>query len=543
MKKQFRLFIFLLALAIGISTVEAQEKKTVLEINSILNNTNCNLDLGDRNCTIEKNENNIATRIVSFSGRGCQFTSVQALAIGNYTLALSTFGYEESRINFEVTDGNKNKIIINAIHLKEKTTSLGEVTVYGNKKQFLKVESDKTTVNVKNNAMLNSGNSFDALKRLPGVIISPSRNLTLNGKDVKVYIDGAPSTLSGTDLENYLSSLPANTIEKVELIYNPGAAFDANSNGSVINIVTSSKHQKGVNASFNINYNFNKYQNPSPQILLNGKTKNLSWQTMFGYNHIKNEELVSNSQTFTSFSPVKTLFQDNFKINTYRNVYFRLGTNYKLGTKSNLLFNYNNTFADDRLVYLATTKGDGINFTDNEITKNKHSNHEISLQYNTKLDSLGKTLSVTAFVNTFNRNPINEAKPSINETNTSNIDFGLTNAYLKYDFAFPLKKMSFSINAGGKYNIIKVKDYGKYNNSNIANTIDFNYTENNLAFYTEARKKINKLNFNAGLRFEDFTSERLTSTTASKVKYHNTKLFPNASALYEINSQMNISAS
>jgi len=543
MKKIITVFVLILALLSGISSVQAQEKKTVLEINSTLHNTACNVDLGERNCVIEKKASNITTRIASFSGRGCQFTSDQTLSLGKYTMVLSGFGFEDERVNFEVTKSNKDKIIFNTVNLKDKITSLGGVTVYGSKKQYIKVEADKTTVSVKSNAMLNSGNSFDALKRLPGVIVSPSRNLSLNGKDVKIYIDGAPSTLNGTDLENYLSSLPANTIEKVELIYNPGAAFEANSSGSVINIVTSSKHQKGVNAIFNINYNFNKYQNPSPQILLNGKTKNLSWQTMLGYNHVMNEELVSISQTFTSFIPVKTLYQDNFKVNTYRNVYFRLGTNYKLSARSNLLFNYNNTFSNDKLVYQAATRGDGINFTDNGITNNKHSNHEISLQYSSKLDSLGRTLYITAFVNTFKRDPINEAKPSVNETNRSDIDFGLTNAYLKYDFSFPFKKSNFSFNTGGKYNSIKVRDRGNYNNSGIVNMIDFNYTENNLAFYAEARKKVNKLNFTAGLRFEDFNIERLASTVADKVKYNNTNLFPNASALYEINSHMNLSAS
>ena len=154
-----------------------------------------------------------------------------------------------------------------------KTSALKEVTVYGNRKQFLKVESDKTTVSVKDNPMLSTGTAFEAVKRLPGVITSPTGSLVLNGRSVMIYIDGAPSTLTGTDLQNYLSSLPANAIEKVELIYNPGAAFDANASGSIINIITSSKRLKGVNASFNINYNFNKYQKPSPQILFNGKEK------------------------------------------------------------------------------------------------------------------------------------------------------------------------------------------------------------------------------------------------------------------------------
>jgi iron complex outermembrane receptor protein len=146
----------------------------------------------------------------------------------------------------------------------------------------------------------------------------------LNSKNVAIYIDGAPSSLSGTDLQNYLSTLPANAIEKVELIYNPGASFDANASGSIINIITSSKRQKGINASFNINYNFNKYQKPSPQFLLNGKTKNLSWQTMIGYNYIDGENNTKSEQTFTSFTPVENLVQKTFTQTTNRNFYLEL---------------------------------------------------------------------------------------------------------------------------------------------------------------------------------------------------------------------------
>lgn len=426
---------------------------------------------------------------------------------------------------------------------KEKANLLNEVTIFGNKKQYIKVESDKTTVSVKDNAMLSSGSAFDAVKKLPGVITSPTGSLSLNGKGVTIYIDGSPSTLSGTDLQNYLSSLPANAIEKVELIYNPGASFDANSHGSIINIVTSSKRLKGVNATVNINYNFNKYQKPSPQIVLNGKEKNLSWQTMLGYNYIDSEETMVNSQTFTSFTPQKSLLQENKRVNTNRNAYFRLGTNYKLTSKSNLLFNYNGTLSNDRSVYDSKVSGISTDFYDSGITHNKNSNHEVSLQFKTKLDTLGRTFDIIGFANTFNRNPLNQSNTSTNQLNSSAIDFGLKNYYLKYDFAIPYEKMKFSINTGGKFNMIKVNDFGQYELNSNATTINFDYLENNLAFYAEARKKFNKFNFTAGIRFEDYKVTRQASTITDKIEYRNTNFFPNASALYELTQDMNISAS
>ena len=440
----------------------------------------------------------------------------------------------------------QNEVVKDSV--KSKTNELNEVQVYGNKKQFLKIESDKTTVSVKDNPMLSTGNAYEAVKKLPGVIASPTGGLSLNGRGVSIFIDGSPSTLSGSDLENYLSSLPASAIEKVELIYNPGAAFDANASGSIINIITSSKRLKGINASFNMNYNFNKYQKPSPQILLNGKEKNLSWQTMLGYNYIDQEERSINGQTFTWFNPDKNILQDKLTVSTNRNLYFRLGTNYKLNSKSNLLFNYNSNFANDRNVFDAETTGTGIpDYLNSGVTKTKSNNHEFSLQYKTKLDTIGKTLDITAFSNVFNRNPItksNAIENNIGSFNNGNIDFGLLNYYLKYDFTIPFEKLKLTLSTGGKFNTIKVDNTGKYNlNNPIAEVIDFEYTENNLAFYAEARKKIKKINITVGLRYEDFKVDRYASTATEKIKYTNKNLFPNISALYELTNDINISGS
>lgn len=430
-----------------------------------------------------------------------------------------------------------------------KTNELSEVTVYGNKRQYIKVESDKTTINVKDNALLNSGSSLEAVKKIPGVITSPTGSITLNSKGVTIYIDGSPSSLSGTDLQNYLATLPANAIEKVELIYNPGASFDASSSGSIINIVTSTKRKKGINASFNINYNFNKYQKPSPQVLLNGKTKNLSWQTMIGYNYIDGENKTSSDQIFTSFTPDEHLLQKNLSLTTNRNFYFRTGTNYKLTEKSNLLFNYNMNAANDRFTNTSSTIGTGIDYINNSLSKNKNNNHELSLQYKTKLDTIGRTLDITAFSNFFDKHPLTKSSGQNNSSPAfynGNVDFHLTNYYLKYDFTIPFKKMSFSLNTGGKYNTIKVADKGVYNlNSGTNSVTDFDYTENNLAFYVEARKKIQKFNFTAGIRFEDYKVDRtaIQDNTQTQVNFKNTNFFPSVSALYEFNDNVNLSAS
>jgi iron complex outermembrane receptor protein len=275
----------------------------------------------------------------------------------------------------------------------------------------------------------------------------------------------------------------------------------------------------------------------------------LSWQTMIGYNYIDSENNSSNDQIFTSFSPNERLFQKNFAQSTNRNFYWRTGTNYKLNEKSNLLFNYNLNLGNDRITGDASTVGTGIDFTNNSLSKIKNSNNELSLQYKTKLDTIGRTLDIIAYSNFFNRNPNTVSNGQNNGTATfynGKIDFNLTNHYLKYDFAIPFKKLDLSINTGGKYNYIKVNDKGIYNlNSPVNSVIDFDYTETNLAFYVEARKKFKKLSLTAGLRFEDYKVDRLAiqDGTETEVDFTNSNFFPNASAMYEFSENMNLSAS
>lgn len=544
----------MLALCIG-GIVSAQQSPTYIELNSPKSGIPCESDSSEREILLEKIEGSSKTKIGAYRANGCKFTLTKKLDFGNYIFTISGLDIQETALPFEVTAQNQEKIIQN-IELKDKTNELSEVTVYGNQRQYMKVESDKTIISIKENGMLNSGTTLEAIKKLPGVVASPVGGLTLNGKGVTVYIDGAPSNLTGTDLQNYLNSLPANAIEKIELIYDPGAAYDANASGSIINIVTNSKKMKGVNASFNINYNFNKYQKPSPQILLNGKENNLSWQTMFGVNYIERENRNKNGQEFNYFNPPVKLQQENFETMIFRNLYWRTGLNYKLSDKSNILFNYNMSLSSDSNDNTGTALGNTIDFSNHGIAKTKANNQELSLQFKTKLDTLGRTLDVIAYTNMFDRNPLNRSTSFENNKytyNNSDIDFGLTNYYLKYDFSFPFEKYAFTINTGGKYNTTKVTDLGKYNfeedsdaifNSNIyESVIDFDYTEHNLAFYVEARKKYKKFNFTAGLRFENFEIERDASTVADKIKFNNNRFFPNASILYEATENINLSTS
>lgn len=532
----------------------AQQRQASIRIQSTIEDSNCELDVSIRSYQLLTTGSDPKV-MATAAAPGCSYTLTGAFPDGEYELLISSEGVSDQKIPITLHAENAAIVEVGPLRLQRVATELEGVTIYGNKREYIKVEADKTTVSIKENNMLNSGTALDAVKKIPGVVTSPSGGLTLNGRAVAIYIDGAPSSLTGDDLLNYLQGLPASAIDKAELIFNPGASYDANSSGSVINIISSSKRMKGVNASFGVNYNFNRNQKPSPQILMNGKVKNLSWQTMLGYNYMENENWTNTEQEFTFFTPRKYLNQKTYNYNINRNLYFRNGLNYKLSPMSNLLFNYNLNMGNDRTLYDASAEGEGINFTNNGSSKMTNLINEFSLQYKTKLDTLGRSLDITAYSNLFERNPMSKSVSNDNGLNTYNnndIQFDLKNYYLKYDFALPFSKMDFSVNTGAKYNYTEVSDLGKYNfeqpddaifgSGEYNDMIDFQYKERNLAFYAEARKKIKKFYFTGGLRYENYDVERDAGIDTDKIKYVNRKVFPNLSLMYEIRKDINVSS-
>ncbi|OYU83392.1 MAG: hypothetical protein CFE24_11625 [Flavobacterium sp. BFFFF2] len=528
---------------------KAQPVVTTLQGHSTIKGLDCSKDEVERLIAVESVGE--PRFFKNFRVTGCQFSVKVALTTGNYNLTVSGLGLESKTVAFTVKEMGA-PIEIPDIALQQPTNQLKEVVVTGIKKQYLKVEADKTIVSVKENPLLNSGSSLDAVKKVPGVITSPTGGLSLNGKGVRIYIDGAPSSLTGTDLLNYLATLPANAIEKIELIYAPGAAYDANTSGSIINIITTAKRMKGVNASFNINYNFNKYQKPSPQIMLNGKEKNLSWQTMLGYNYIDSENKTQSNQNFVTFNPAEQLVQRSFTVTTQRNFYFRTGTNYKLSKMSNLLLNYNLNLGNDRGVFDSSTNGSTIDYVNEGVSKTKLNNHEISLQYKTRLDTLGQTLDITAYTNLFDRNPITQSSgwdriANQRQYNSGDQDFALKNYYLKADWTYPVKKWDASFSAGTKWNLNQITNNGKYNFNSTSpgiygSFIGFDYRETNLAGYVEGRKKWKKWSFTGGIRYEDFQVNRQASQSSQnlQVDFRNRNFFPNLNVLYEINDAVRL---
>ncbi len=130
--------------------------------------------------------------------------------------------------------------------LQEESEQLGEVEVNA-KRPLVERQFDKLVLNVSNSPFAAGSNGKDILKKAPGVNIDKDGNVTVNGKSVAVYIDGRPSYLSGEQLKAMLEGTDGNTIEKIEIISNPSAKYDAAGAGGIVNIKLKRNMMRGLN--------------------------------------------------------------------------------------------------------------------------------------------------------------------------------------------------------------------------------------------------------------------------------------------------------
>ena len=168
---------------------------------------------------------------------------------GHYSIEIPARAYiiQASFVGYHTAFGGPDFV------LHEETERLAEVEVKA-KKPLIERQMDKLVVNVSASPLSAGSNGNDILRRSPGVRIDKDGNITVNGKAVEVWIDGKPSYLSGQQLKAMLDGTDGNTIEKIEIISNPSAKYDASGSGGIINIKTKRNMMRGLNGMLSAGY-------------------------------------------------------------------------------------------------------------------------------------------------------------------------------------------------------------------------------------------------------------------------------------------------
>lgn len=166
---------------------------------------------------------------------------------GEHLLQVSFIGYHTV---CQPVGADKKHLVVT---LQEESEMLNEVEVNG-RRPLIERQFDKIVLNVSNSPFAAGSNGKDILKRAPGVNVDKDGNVTVNGKSVAVYIDGRPSYLSGEQLRAMLEGTDGNTIEKIEIISNPSAKYDAAGAGGIVNIKLKRNMMRGLNGFLSAAY-------------------------------------------------------------------------------------------------------------------------------------------------------------------------------------------------------------------------------------------------------------------------------------------------
>ena len=475
---------------------------------------------------------------------------------GIYHFQIKAEDYSTINAEFQITNDSPEIIDLNVFELKKNERNLEEVTITGIKRSFIQVDADKTTITVKDNAILTTSSLFDAIIKIPGIISDPDGGFSAYGKPATIYFEGIPGNLYGSDLTNFLKSLPATTIEKIEIISNPGASYDANVSGAIINIVSLSRVTKWISGTLTLNYGLNANNKILPSLVMSGKNKKISWQFQSGYSYFERSTNQTTSKNFTTFIPLVQLNTNLREQATNEFYYVKPSINYKITSRSNLILNYNLTTNQRNNSGLNSSTSQGIstpiNLSNNYTLKGNDLNNNVILKYRCTLDTLKRVFEITANYFDYSQNQL--TKSTQNENEISNFSI-LNNSnkikgfYVKSDLELPFEKKKLMLKLGIKYNKLFANSLGSYNlqnpteeifqNLNYTNSLDFNYNEDNLGGYFEVKKDIKKLAVNVGFRVENFSLARQTSVSQTKSNTY-LNIFPSVHAIYRFDPDMNL---
>jgi hypothetical protein len=194
----------------------------------------------------EKDSSFVSGTVSNETGR----FSLANIKNGSFYLEFTLLGYSKKRQVVFV--GSLNKFLdVGTIELSEDTQTLKEVIVTATAEQISDV-MDKKTFDLRDNIAQSGGSVLQALQNLPGVRLQDGK-VQLRGNDkVTILIDGKQTALTGFDSQTGLDNLPASAVEKVEIINNPSAKYDANGNAGIINIVFKKNKKEGFNGKIGL---------------------------------------------------------------------------------------------------------------------------------------------------------------------------------------------------------------------------------------------------------------------------------------------------
>lgn len=484
------------------------------------------------------------------------------IPFGNYFAKIDFITFQSQTLEAFFLTKEKPIIDLGNIILENKNNTLTEVKVTGEKSR-LQYGLDKKVFNLGTDVLSEGGTVTQVLENIPSITVDPTGNVSLRGSSsVKILIDGKPSAMTSAKL---MQNMSAAQVEKIEIITNPSAKYDAEGLSGIINIVM----KKSAPASFggSVNASVSHPHDYNLGVSLHRRKGKLNLFTDMGLRHWQRPKENNYNNTFTFSDTTYSTQINEEKIRRSYSGNINLGMDYTLDDKNVITTSFLYDLAwqpHDATTFFQDFDSDK-NLVSNEIRTNdeveKESSLEYLLNYERTFQKKGKSLK--AFIKYIDNSEFNdsdlsefasdsEQQPLNNETlkQRTSVDETDQNWIGQIDFIYPFQKKG-KLELGAKATFRNIKNEFLVeelfqNNWLIKNGLsnDFFYREKIYAAYMSVGNKIKKISYQLGLRGEltDLKTElKQTAEINNRKPFFN--LFPSAHIGYQLTEKNNFQVS
>ena len=229
---------------------------------------------------------------------------ISNLPFDTYKVNINFIGYEQITLDNITLTSDKRSARLGTILLDPSTHSLQGVEITGDK-PIVESKIDKIVYNVSNDITSQGGAAIDVLKKVPQVTVDIDGNVELQGNsNIRFLIDGKPSSVFGNSLADALASIPASQIKSIEAITSPGAKYDSQGTGGIINIILVDNKMEGANGNFNLTAG-SRLENGS--LNLNIRHKNFGINAFFSGNAALKSKTPTSQDRYGTDTIAKTI--------------------------------------------------------------------------------------------------------------------------------------------------------------------------------------------------------------------------------------------
>ena len=496
--------------------------------------------------------------------------STQELLSGTTTAADGTFALETEATDFylevdfigfvttKITefDRRTRKINVGKIALSEDTETLDEVVVRGEKSQT-EFKLDKRVFNVGQDLSSTGASALEVLNNVPSVNVSIEGQVRLRGSaGVQILINGKPSVLASND-GNALGTITADMIEKVEVITNPSAKYNAEGTSGIINIVMKKEEKRGLNGAVTLNTGVPN--NHSLGLSINNRTEKFNLFSQLGVGRRTFPERYETiNRNLTDNTTIRSAGNSD-KNETFFNVI--LGTDYHiddynvLSLTGHFAYELETEYSDTDFTQQDATDRPAIRWNRDEVTEATNPKYQYELQYKKDFpDNEDHTLLFSALGSFFGKDQSSEFVntsafgESFNNQQQTRTDFLQGEYTFKLDYTHPFTD-ELTLETGAQYVITDVaNDFAVSNWADTRWVEDpdrtnvFEYLQKVGGVYGTGAYEGDKFGVKLGLRVENTDLSTVLLDTDQSNRQRFTGLFPSAHTSYKLLENLSLQA-